>query len=819
MHRNKIFILISFCILHVASTVVAFKQEWSVAITELNNREIRTIVIDKSDNIWFGTGQGLIKYNGTEWKYYCEQDGLVHAKINALAFDEIGKLWIATEGGVSIFINGQWQNITSNNGLKEDNVQTIAPDDSAAWIGTPSGANYIDENGVVTDTQLEGENIQAIAVDSDATIWYGTTTGLHHFDGHSWKQYTAGADPLLSNNIRGLAFDHRDNLWIATNNGVNVLDSTGVWLQYTGKQGLGCENVYSVAIDSVGAKWFATEFGIAKFTEDYAWDWYMSNRWLPSGVPHAVAAIGDGSAWFGTNYGANKLVVEEFTFEQKAQFFEERIRSRHLRLGFVSKSILSQSGDLSSNQTFSNANDGLWTGIYVAAEAFRYAVTGDQEAKRFAKDSFNAMIMLQKVTEGVVPKEGYFARSFVPYNEELGTNTNWHHSADGKWTWRGDTSSDELVGHMFAYYVYHELIADAIEKVRVRNLVATIMDHVIDNDLYLIDYDGYPTRWGVWNPDLLNRDPSWIAEKGLNSLQILSALKVAYHITGEARFDSVYHYLIDVENYDDNTIGAKYLGEINHSDDELAFLAYYPLLQLEHDPDLRATYLESIDRSWGYEAPERSSLFNYIYHTAYPIDPEKGDDEAALINLMLWPMDLVTWSFDNSFRDDVEIDTVRGRRGELQSVMVLPVDQRPAEKWNENPYRLIGGNGGYSEQPGSEWLLPYWLGRYHGYLKDSPTAVFDQENHSTISGFVLSQNYPNPFNANTIINYELTIMNYVEICVYNLLGQKIVTLVSEVQPAGYHQAEFNAQNLSSGVYLYRIKAGAWSDVRKMVLVR
>ena len=89
-----------------------YEQEWSVSINELNGRENRVIVIDESGNIWFGTRQGLVKYDGNEWEYLTVADGLVNAKVTGLSFDENGKMWVATEGGVSIFNNGEWVNIT-----------------------------------------------------------------------------------------------------------------------------------------------------------------------------------------------------------------------------------------------------------------------------------------------------------------------------------------------------------------------------------------------------------------------------------------------------------------------------------------------------------------------------------------------------------------------------------------------------------------------------------------------------------------------------------------------------------------------------------
>jgi len=85
--------------------------------------------------------------------------------------------------------------------------------------------------------------------------------------------------------------------------------------------------------------------------------------------------------------------------------------------------------------------------------------------------------------------------------------------------------------------------------------------------------------------------------------------------------------------------------------------------------------------------------------------------------------------------------------------------------------------------------------------------------------FALSQNYPNPFNPKTIINYELPITNDVDLSIYNLVGQKVATLVSEKQHAGNHRVEWDASGFSSGVYYYKIEAGEFQDVKKMMLLR
>jgi hypothetical protein len=85
--------------------------------------------------------------------------------------------------------------------------------------------------------------------------------------------------------------------------------------------------------------------------------------------------------------------------------------------------------------------------------------------------------------------------------------------------------------------------------------------------------------------------------------------------------------------------------------------------------------------------------------------------------------------------------------------------------------------------------------------------------------FKLGQNYPNPFNPKTVISFQLPVISEVELSIYNLLGQKVVTLVSEKQKAGYHQVEWDASGFASGIYYYYLKAGEFQDVKKMILIR
>src|SRR5690606_1145934 len=98
-------------------------------------------------------------------------------------------------------------------------------------------------------------------------------------------------------------------------------------------------------------------------------------------------------------------------------------------------------------------------------------------------------------------------------------------SADGKWYWKSDTSSDELDGHFFAYGLYYDHVAETEEeKARAREVVSRVADHLIEHNYCLVDHDGQPTRWARFAPEYLNHDPDHWTERGLNSLSLLTYL-------------------------------------------------------------------------------------------------------------------------------------------------------------------------------------------------------------------------------------------------------------------------------------------------------
>jgi len=93
------------------------------------------------------------------------------------------------------------------------------------------------------------------------------------------------------------------------------------------------------------------------------------------------------------------------------------------------------------------------------------------------------------------------------------------------------------------------------------------------------------------------------------------------------------------------------------------------------------------------------------------------------------------------------------------------------------------------------------------------------ENPSNPGTFKLYDNYPNPFNPSTILRYSIPEASFTTIKIYDALGNEVSSLVNEIKSAGTHQATFNAAGLSSGIYYYTLRAGSFSETRKMILLR
>jgi len=268
-------------------------------------------------------------------------------------------------------------------------------------------------------------------------------------------------------------------------------------------------------------------------------------------------------------------------------------------------------------------------------------------------------------------------------------------------------------------------VADPDDKTVLARNVGDIVGAILDDDLRIIGYDGQPTAWGKYFPTYV-RD-----FEHMNALLLLQHVKVAHHVTEDERFAREYRRLAYDMGYADIAVTARAMGDptrrgaVNHSDDVLLFLAYYPLLRYETDPDLRAKYLASLRRTWEGDGslpgvkPEANPLYAFLANAF--LNDDSGT--AAGIQTLRWfPFDM-KWNRDTIAQYQTQFGFAFDPRPVSPALgpgQPIPLDRRQKtwSAWVADPYAEAGDRTADSlvVYNGHDYLIAYWLGRYHSLI-------------------------------------------------------------------------------------------------------
>lgn len=731
----------------------------------LPSDDVRAVAVTDDGAVWAGTAAGLARRAPDAARFEAVAEVGSQA-VTALTADG-RRMWALTAGTArAVGVNTEG----------EPRWRWPAPADARvvvpwARVPLPREARGVvrHENMSMIPVVVEGPplDVHAIAV-ARAGAAFAARQGLFVTDGGALDRLVPDDGRRRWNlvDVTGVAYDGRGRLWFTWRRGAGLRDGDA-WRLLTGHDGLPREDATTITAvpgDPQGRVWIGTPRGAIR-TDGATFEYRQGPRWLPHDEVRAIAADSQGNAWFATPAGLGLIERRPMTLADKAVHFGAEIDARHRRtpLGYVDGVHLDRPGDLASFRQRDSDNDGLWTSMYGAAECFAYAATKDPAARERARAAFRALRFLSEVTQGGShpAPPGFVARSILPTsgpnpNERHGRardeafrrtrdglwkvmDLRWPTSADGQWFWKCDTSSDELDGHFFFYAQYHDLVCETPEeRAEVAAVVGAILGHLEAHGWRLVDWDGRPTRWANYSPASLNHDPDWIDERGLNSLSLLSYLAVGAHVTGDARWRRHARALVAEHGYAMNVLqGTKPhrgVGTGNQSDDEMAFMSFYDLLLYEDDPALRAIYARAFAQAWALEAPERSPLFAFLYagvntgataRTPWgevDLSPRGGWLTDAVDALRRFPLDRVDWPHRNADRADVvrfaSDDPAAPPRGALRDGRALPVDERSFGHWNHDPWRLDSGGDGRSAADGAAYLLPWALGRYHGFVRE-----------------------------------------------------------------------------------------------------
>ncbi|MCB9208792.1 MAG: hypothetical protein H6609_05380 [Ignavibacteriales bacterium] len=616
---------------------------------------------------------------------FTEKNGLPEVNVSKIILNRQNKPIALTEKGEFIFNGKEWKSNIKNEYRKKENIKI--PDFNLPILSNVkhNGSEFIGTDyGLYQKSDKSNKWIEVYPADKK----------------YSWKL----------RNVKVLAVDSKNRLWFGANEGVGYLEHSE-WHLFTGREGLPYKNFTCIAVNDFGDVWFGTEKGAIR-SDGNKFYYRFSRRWMPDDYVNDITVDTRNNVWIATNKGVSRIENVEMTLDEKADYFTNQVETRHNRMGFVAQNRLSERFDIDSWRFDISDNDGMYTAMYGAAQAYRFAVTKSDEAKKLAKRSFEACKWLVDITH----EEGFPARVIIPKDWPDPVNEQYSHaynikkqeedpfwkdilprfpeSKDGKYLWKCDTSSDELAGHFFFYAVYYDLVAETDEeKAPVKEVVAAITDHLIRHGFKLVDHDGKPTRWANFSPEFFNSVWGW-DQRGLNSMMMLSFLNVAHHVTGDQKYLETAKMLRDKYNYHINAMLSKMFfppEDVVPWDNNLCLMSMYGLLNYETDPELIMMYRESLDNSWLHISKQKSAFWNVLYaaqaikfnkmvdegiYNTGKYFPEAGTYseytakqfyktdfkiEDIIETLERLPLDLIGYQMDNRHRLDIQFDFTPGQ--------------------------------------------------------------------------------------------------------------------------------------------------------------
>ncbi len=748
--------------------VGTYPQEIGHAYTTadgLPSDEVNDVVVADDGAVYAGTDAGVAQWNGTDW---ATVPNTPPGPVHCVAVDS-RRLAIATDTALYIRVGDKdWESVFT--------------------LTHPPTSLFLSDNAVTFDSNNEiySNNLMGVPIKSDLAPLPGihkiaeeyrsidsyfmvaaTKGGLYSSAVGPWERIfpESGQRSWAVTNARAVLFASNGDLWFASPQGVGRRSGL-TWTLFEGKDGLPYNDFTCMAEGPEGEIWFGTTKGAIRY-DGTNFDYREGKRWLPDNDVRDIAVASNGDAWFATAKGVGRIERRPMTLAEKAKFYEDEIDkyNRRTPYGYVVWAPLGVPGDKSTARRRDDDNDGQWTGEYGAAECFAYGASKDPKAKERATAAFEALRFLSQVTQGgehPAPK-GFPARCIWPTDDPWNPNEDpaysvahqeeeqksdslwkvitprWPTSADGKWYWKCDTSSDELDGHYFLNACYFDLVAETEEeKARVAAVVRDMTDHLIDHEFKLVDHDGKPTRWARYGPDTVNGDPNFWPEHGLNSMSMLSYLRTAAHVTGDEKYNAVADDLIENHGYAMNSMFPKYQkgpGSFVQFDDEMAFMNYYNLLAYETNPKVREMMALSWRDYWDIEVFERNPFYNFAFAArctgatftspwgTRDLTPDQIAIDDSVDTLKRYPMNLINWSQTNSHRLDIlplspvvrEGDEAKGK-GYGPDGKVLPIDERFQHVWSDDSWELDTDGTGNQLATGMPFLLGYYMGLYHGYI-------------------------------------------------------------------------------------------------------
>jgi len=286
---------------------------------------VNCVDVDASNNIWFGTQDGVSVFDGATWTDHttATDPGLVDNTIQAIYVATSGDVWAGTDFGLSVYDGTNWTSYTSADGLGNNQIKCITEDNGLIWIGTNNGASNYDGTNFTNFGTSEGlpfGGVNEIDVMSNGDVWMGTgLSGVYVYSGGTiGSNIIDDVDGLIDNRIRAIVNDDSGNSWIGTSEGISVFDSgDNFWMHHTTMFSLPAPDtlnpIEDLEMDSQGIIWvgvyvdyLVTEGGVCAYN-GVNWVEYKVADGLVGPVVRALAIDGNDDVWVATSTGVSKI--------------------------------------------------------------------------------------------------------------------------------------------------------------------------------------------------------------------------------------------------------------------------------------------------------------------------------------------------------------------------------------------------------------------------------------------------------------------------------------------------------------------------------
>jgi ligand-binding sensor domain-containing protein len=253
----------------VTSYDIGGKMTSYTSENELLSNRVTGITVDGKNKIWICyryDRKGISQFDGSEWKHIATANsGLPSDKVNDIRCGPDGILWFALDIGAASYDGTSWKLYSSQNGLVTDSIARILIDSgNRKWFQytEPTGITRFDGKVWSTFTEKDGLKspvIRAAGEGKDGSIWVSTMLGITRYDGNSWRDYHQ-KERLISPYITSIAEDGKGVLWFGTENGLSRFDGIS-WRSFTVDDGLLYNNIRLVRTGPDGTVWFIDDRG------------------------------------------------------------------------------------------------------------------------------------------------------------------------------------------------------------------------------------------------------------------------------------------------------------------------------------------------------------------------------------------------------------------------------------------------------------------------------------------------------------------------------------------------------------------------------